>query len=1063
MEVLHTLHMDLCGPIRVRSINGKKYILDIIDDYSRFTWVKFLRSKDETPEFVIKFLKQIQNDVVKRRNCTLMKAAWTMLIFSKAPMFLWAEAVATACYTQNRSLIYTRHDKTPYDLMHDKKPDLKFPLKIFGALCVERTIPLALAVQVPVVLAGTPSSTTTDQDAPSTSHSPLSLEVQPPIIHQGVTARPTIEDNPFAQAKDSPFINVFALEPSSDESSSGDVSSAESNQVIQPHKHLGKWSKVHPLDNVIVEPKNFKTAISEAYWFEAMYEEIHEFDRLQVWELVPKPDCVMIIALKWIYKVKLDEYGDVLKNKAQLVAKGYRQEDGINFEESFALVARIEAIKIFIANAASKNMIIYQMDVKTAFLNGDLNEEVYVSQPEGFVDPDHPTHVYRLNKALYGLKQAPRAWYNTLSRFLLENKFSKGVVDPTLFTRKTSKHILLVQIYVDDIIYALTDPKACDIFSKEMSSKFQMSMMGQILLFLGLQVSQSPGGNFINQSKYALENLIKYGMDTSDPVDTLMVDRSKLDKDPLEIPVDQTQFQGMVSSLMYLTSSRPDLVFAVCMYARPAMALTAYADADHAGCQDTRRSTSGSAQCLGDKLVSWSSKKQKSTAISTTEAKYIVMSRCYKMAKANVPAPAPTRSDEHILPFNAWIPWFTLNADLLCKALEITPVDSTHPFESPPAGEQVMDFVNELGYPEEIHFVSKMHVNNLYQPWRSILSLINQTNVDYAKLLWEEFLQAIQTFFSHRANLNIPTKKPTPHIIPYCRFIKLIIYFLGSRHNIHRRHVSPVHITGDDFLFRNLNFVPKGEKDEVFRKPILQELITKAIQNSPYYQQYLEMVARKPTAKEGGHDKPKKPTPAKQLALAEKTKPEKRSDRIVDEQDKEGQLASEPQVEDDEYNLQRGIQMSLESFQAPVGGVAIREPASGITQRLLVVKGKGKGIATDEQVAQSLLELQKPKKQSTMDQYIFQRRITVTQDAPTGPSTQPQDDTSANVVRDTPSLVDAETRADTEKSNSEGDTEILNVDEERGENVSNMVALEERTVELDEGQAGSDPSKTPES
>ncbi|GKA84474.1 retrovirus-related pol polyprotein from transposon TNT 1-94 [Tanacetum coccineum] len=159
-----------------------------------------------------------------------------------------------------------------------------------------------------------------------------------------------------------------------------------------------------------------------------MQDEIYEFDRLQVWELVPQPDRVMIIALKWIYKVKLDEYGDVLKNKARLVDKGYQQEEGIDFEESFASVARIEAIRIFIANVANKNMTIYQMDVKTTFLNGELKEEVYVSQPEGFVDLDHPTHVYRLKKALYGLKQAPRAWYDTLSRFLLDNKFSKGAV-----------------------------------------------------------------------------------------------------------------------------------------------------------------------------------------------------------------------------------------------------------------------------------------------------------------------------------------------------------------------------------------------------------------------------------------------------------------------------------------------------------------------------------------------------------------------------------------------------------------------------------------------------------
>ncbi|GJV88952.1 retrovirus-related pol polyprotein from transposon TNT 1-94 [Tanacetum coccineum] len=349
-----------------------------------------------------------------------------------------------------------------------------------------------------------------------------------------------MEDNPFAPVDNHPFINVFALEPNSEASSSGDL----------------------------IEPKNFKSAITKDCWFQAMQDEIHEFDRLQVWELVPQPDCVMIIALKWIYKVKLDEYGDVLKNKARLVAKGYRQEEGIDFEESFAPVARIEAIRIFIANAASKNMTIYQMDVKTTFLNGELKEEVYVSQPEGFVDPDHPTHVYRLKKALYGLKQAPRAWYDTLSRFLLDNKFSKGAVDPTLFTRKTGKHILLVQIYVDDIIFASTDPKACEIFSYEMSSKFQMSMMGQMSFFLGLQVSQNPGGIFINQSKFALEILKKFGMDSCDPVDTPMVDRLKLDEDPLGIPVDQTRFRSMVGSLMYLTASRPDLVFAVCMCAR---------------------------------------------------------------------------------------------------------------------------------------------------------------------------------------------------------------------------------------------------------------------------------------------------------------------------------------------------------------------------------------------------------------------------------------------------------------------------------------------------------------
>nr|GEV90974.1 uncharacterized mitochondrial protein AtMg00810-like [Tanacetum cinerariifolium] len=293
MKVLHTIHMDLYGPMKVQSINGKNYILVIVDDYLRFTW---------------------------------------------------AEAVATACYIQNRSLIHTRHNKTPYELVHAphvaptyKDLDILFqPMfdEYFEPSSVERPVPPAPAVQVLVILAGTPSFTTIDQDVHSKSHSPSSSKVQAPILYQGVAVGPTFKDNPFAQTNNDPFVNpfaqtdkdpfvnAFAPEPRSEESSSGDVCTVESNQ---------------------------------------------------------------------------------------LVAKGYRQEEGIDFEESFALVTRIEAIRIFIANAASKNITIYQMDVKTAFLNGELKGEVYVSQPEGFVDLDHPTHVYRLKKALYGLKQALQA------------------------------------------------------------------------------------------------------------------------------------------------------------------------------------------------------------------------------------------------------------------------------------------------------------------------------------------------------------------------------------------------------------------------------------------------------------------------------------------------------------------------------------------------------------------------------------------------------------------------------------------------------------------------------
>ncbi|GKA07899.1 retrovirus-related pol polyprotein from transposon TNT 1-94 [Tanacetum coccineum] len=327
---------------------------------------------------------------------------------------------------------------------------------------------------------------------------------------------------------------------------------------------------------------------------------------------------------------------------------------------SSAPKAENDAVR-FAAFAAHMNMVIYQMDVKTAFLNGNLREEVYVSQPDGFVDPDKPNYVYKLKKALYGLKQAPRAWYDMLSSFLISNDFSKGSVDPTLFIRREGKELLLVQIYVDDIIFAASTPELCDLFAKIMCSKFKMSMMGKISFFLGLQISQSPRGIFINQSKYALESLKKYGYESCDPVDTPMVEKSKLDEDKEGKAVDPSHYRGMIGTLLYLTASRPDLQFAICMCARyqarptekhlnavkrifrylkgtvhrglwypkdSSFALTAFADADHAGCQDTRRSTSGSIQLLGDRLVSWSSKRQKSAAISSTEAEYIALSGC---------------------------------------------------------------------------------------------------------------------------------------------------------------------------------------------------------------------------------------------------------------------------------------------------------------------------------------------------------------------------------------------------------------------------------------------------
>ncbi|GJX80600.1 retrovirus-related pol polyprotein from transposon TNT 1-94 [Tanacetum coccineum] len=263
-----------------------------------------------------------------------------------------------------------------------------------------------------------------------------------------------------------------------------------------------------------------------------MQEELNEYERLEVWELVLRPDRVMIITLKWIYKVKLDELG----------------------------VARLKASRIFLAFATHMIMVVYQMDVKTVFLNGILREEVYVSQPDGFVDPENPNHVYTLKKALYGLKQAPRAWYDLLSSFLLSQKFSKGTVDSTLVIRREGKDILLVQIYVDDIIFASTKPELCEKKIEIMCSKFKMSMMGKMSFFPGLQISQSPRGIFLNQSKYALEIIKKYGMETSDPMDTPMTLITLVAKIPEEVHLENRILAGR-----YLTKAlgRARLVFLI--------------------------------------------------------------------------------------------------------------------------------------------------------------------------------------------------------------------------------------------------------------------------------------------------------------------------------------------------------------------------------------------------------------------------------------------------------------------------------------------------------------------
>nr|GEY28528.1 copia protein [Tanacetum cinerariifolium] len=479
-EKLYLLHMDLCGLMRVESVNGKKYIPEV----GIFHETSVARS----PE---------QNGVVERRNCTLIEAAHTMLIYAQAPLFLRAEAMATTSFTQNRSIIRLRHGKTPYELLHSKLPDLSF-FYVFGALCypINDSENLAMASE-------------------QSSSGPALNEMTLGIISSGLVQKSSLSTSyvpPSRNDSDLLFQPMFdeLLNPLPSVVNQAPEVIAPTTKVIPPiHADLTGSPSSRMVDQDA--PFTSKSHITTEIQSSIIPQDVGD-DNLDIEAAHMRNDSFFGLPFP---EVKLDELGGISKNKARLVARGYRQEEGIDFEESFAPVARLEAIWIFLAYAGHKNMVVYQMDMKTAFLNGNLREEVYVSQPD----------------------------------------------------RRNGTELLLVQIYVDDIIFA------------------------------GLQISQSPKGIFINQSKYALESLKKYDFESYDPMDTPMVEKSKLDEDKEGKAVDPSYYH-------------------------------AFADANHAGYQDTRRSTSGSVQFLGERLISWSSKRQNSTAISSMEAEYIALSGC---------------------------------------------------------------------------------------------------------------------------------------------------------------------------------------------------------------------------------------------------------------------------------------------------------------------------------------------------------------------------------------------------------------------------------------------------
>lgn len=723
-DILQLLHMDLMGPMQTESLAGKKYVFVCVDDFSRYTWVEFLREKSDTFDIFKELCQRLQrekgmgiikirsdhgkefenakfaeycasegifhefsapitpqqNGIVERKNRTLQESARVMLHAKNLPYYFWAEAMNTACYIHNRVTIRSGTSITLYELWKGRKPNVNY-FHVFGSKCYiladrEQRRKLDPKSEVGIFLGYSTNSRAYRVFNSRTKTLMESINVvvdDSPDDKEGVSDE-EVEDiaaQPDA-VPNAPGIESSILSDDDDDDDEPTVPTFNKNPSI-------RIQKMHPRENIIgslnkgvttrsrelisnscfisqVEPKNVKEALKDDMWINAMQEELNQFERNEVWELVPRPEGINVIGTKWIFKNKSDESGVVTRNKARLVAQGYTQIEGVDFDETFAPVARLESIRLMLAVACLLKIKLYQMDVKSAFLNGYLNEEVYVEQPKGFVDPIQHEHVYKLRKALYGLKQAPRAWYERLTEFLTQNGYNKGGVDKTLFVKNSKGKLMIAQIYVDDIVFGSMSDQMLKHFVQQMESEFEMSMVGELTYFLGLQVKQKDETIFISQSKYAKNLVKKFGLDSASSKRTPAATHIKLGKDSGGAAVDQSLYRSMIGSLLYLTASRPDIAFAVGVCARyqsepkashlmqvkrilkyvkgtaefglmfthdTSPELKGFCDADWAGSADDRKSTSGGCFFMGNNLISWFSKKQNCISLSTAEAEYI--------------------------------------------------------------------------------------------------------------------------------------------------------------------------------------------------------------------------------------------------------------------------------------------------------------------------------------------------------------------------------------------------------------------------------------------------------
>ncbi|KAJ4751816.1 polyprotein [Rhynchospora pubera] len=707
-QVLEIVHTDLCGPMETESFGGSKYFLLFIDDFSRMTWVFFLKNKSETLEHFKKFKamtekqtgKQLkvlrsdrggeyqskefnqfcekegihhqlttpytpqQNGVAERKNRTVVEMARSMLKSKGLPNQLWAEAVATTVYILNLSPTKAVLNQTPFEAWFERKPSVAH-LRVFG--CIAYT------------LISSQNRRKLDQKSEKCVFIGYCLQskgyrLYNPKSNKIVVSRDVMFDENatwnWSEKTQTTPVEVSIQEEFEDEEDEG-------NMELQSEPNLPKPLQVYTRRNnqpppqktktmqelyettqvlYVADPTTFEEAADKKEWQQAMKNELVAIEQNKTWQLVEPPADRNIIGVKWVYKTKIGADGSIQKHKARLVAKGYAQKFGIDYEETFSPVARFETIRLLLALAAQLKQHVYQFDVKSAFLNGDLMEEVYVEQPEGFMVEGKENWVYKLNKALYGLKQAPRAWYSRIDSHFLKHGFERSQNEPNLYVkRKGNEGLLVVCLYVDDMMYMGTSEEMILQFKQCMLQQFEMTDLGKMHYFLGLEVEQEEGSIFISQRKYAADLLEKFGLKGCNSASIPMDPNEKLISNDGTGGADPTRFRSLIGELMYLTQTRPDIAYSVGAVSRfmqkptkqhmgaakrilryiagtlthglwytatKIPILVGFSDSDWAGCVEDRRSTSGHAFFFGNSAISWSSKKQTTVALSSSEAEY---------------------------------------------------------------------------------------------------------------------------------------------------------------------------------------------------------------------------------------------------------------------------------------------------------------------------------------------------------------------------------------------------------------------------------------------------------